>query len=242
MANGIVLGGKLKFRKTPSTSGDVITSFGTGTVLSVSDSSTSGWYKATVSGYGTGYLMKSYIAVAGDTVKVNASDVNVRNVANGSTVLYRLSSPATATVQDVSSGWVKIKPSGKNAGWISATYVDKSSSGSSSGGDTTVPGVVGNGPNSTISTYDIRNNGKSWVRDLKTTHPQIKIMQRYVNDWVNSNFSDVGHIAADGIYGDDTIYMVRYFQHYMSNPTLTEDGLVGPDTLYHIERLYGQIN
>jgi len=35
MANGIVLGGKLKFRKTASTSGTVITSIPTGTVLSV---------------------------------------------------------------------------------------------------------------------------------------------------------------------------------------------------------------
>ena len=36
MANGIVLGGKLKFRKKASTSGTVITSIPTGTVLSVS--------------------------------------------------------------------------------------------------------------------------------------------------------------------------------------------------------------
>ena len=62
--------------------------------------------------------MKSFVAVASDTVEVNATNVNVRNSANGSTVLYTLSSPATATVQDVSSDWVKIQPSGKKVGWI----------------------------------------------------------------------------------------------------------------------------
>ena len=103
MANGIVLGGKLNFRKKTSTSGTVITSIPTGTVLSVSAvSGNDSWYQTTYSTYGTGYVMKSFVAVASDTVEVNATNVNVRNSANGSTVLYTLSSPATATVQDVS--------------------------------------------------------------------------------------------------------------------------------------------
>ena len=135
MANGIVLGGKLKFRKKASTSGTVITSIPTGTVLSVSAfSGNDSWYQTTYSTYGTGYVMKSFVAVASDTVEVNATNVNVRNSANGSTVLYTLSSPATATVQDVSSDWVKIQPSGKKVGWIKADYVNKKSSGSSSSG------------------------------------------------------------------------------------------------------------
>ena len=135
MANGIVLGGKLKFRKTASTSGTVITSIPTGTVLSVSAvSGNDSWYQTTYSTYGTGYVMKSFVAGASDTVEVNATNVNVRNSANGSTVLYTLSSPTTATVQDVSSNWVKIQPSGKKVGWIKADYVNKKSSGSSSSG------------------------------------------------------------------------------------------------------------
>lgn len=135
MANGIVLGGKLKFRKKASTSGTVITSIPTGTVLSVTAvSGNDSWYQTTYSTYGTGYVMKSFVAVASDTVEVNATNVNVRNSANGSTVLYTLSSPATATVQDVSSNWVKIQPSGKKVGWIKADYVNKKSSGSSSSG------------------------------------------------------------------------------------------------------------
>ena len=58
MANGIVLGGKLKFRKKASTSGTVITSIPTGTVLSVSAvSGNDSWYQTTYSTYGTGYVM-----------------------------------------------------------------------------------------------------------------------------------------------------------------------------------------
>lgn len=144
MANGIVLGGKLKFRKTASTSGTVITSIPTGTVLSVSAvSGNDSWYQTTYSTYGTGYVMKSFVAVASDTVEVNATNVNVRNSANGSTVLYTLSSPATATVQDVSSDWVKIQPSGKKVGWIKADYVNKKSSGSSSSGGSSSSDLIG---------------------------------------------------------------------------------------------------
>ena len=79
--------------------------------------------------------MKSFVAVASDTVKVNATNVNVRNNpgTSGTTVLYRLSSPTTAAVVSVTEGWVKIQPSGKDVGWISADYVDKTSSGSGGG-------------------------------------------------------------------------------------------------------------
>ena len=136
--NGIVLGGALKFRKTPSTSGTIMTSFPTGTKLSVSTvTGNDSWYKTTVSSYGTGYVMKAYVAVKDDTVKVTGNDVNVRASASTSgTRLYALDEGATATVQDVDSNWVKIKPSGKSAGWINAQYVNKTSGGGSSGGTT----------------------------------------------------------------------------------------------------------
>lgn len=94
MANGIVLGGKLKFRKTASTSGTVITSIPTGTVLSVTAvSGNDSWYQTTYSTYGTGYVMKSFVAVASDTVEVNATNVNVRNSANGALSSTRLVRP-----------------------------------------------------------------------------------------------------------------------------------------------------
>ena len=142
--SGIVLGGKLIFRRTVG--GNSVTSIPNGTVLNVVDAPSSKdpngeWYETTYLNHGTGYVKKAFVAVAGDVVKVTGTNVNVRNAANGSSVLYTISSPATATVQAVSTDWVKIKPSNKSAGWISATYVNKNSSGSTGGGSGTESGT-----------------------------------------------------------------------------------------------------
>ena len=226
MANGIVLGGKLKFRKTASTSGTVITSIPTGTVLSVTAvSSNDSWYQTTYSTYGTGYVMKSFVAVASDTVEVNATNVNVRNSANGSTVLYTLSSPATATVQDVSSDWVKIQPSGKKVGWIKADYVNKKSSGSSSsggnssgGGSSSSSDLVGksgmvavnasglnvrSSANGSLLSYKLYNGEKVTILEVSTaggyTWYRVQDSQNRTNGWVRSDF-----IAVDNTSGGTT--------------------------------------
>ena len=225
MANGIVLGGKLKFRKKASTSGTVITSIPTGTVLSVSSvSGNDSWYQTTYSTYGTGYVMKSFVAVASDTVEVNATNVNVRNSANGSTVLYTLSSPATATVQDVSSDWVKIQPSGKKVGWIKADYVNKKSSGSSSGGNSSGSGsssssdLVGksgmvavnasglnvrSSANGSLLSYKLYNGEKVTILEVSTaggyTWYRVQDSQNRTNGWVRSDF-----IAVDNTSGGTT--------------------------------------
>lgn len=225
MANGIVLGGKLKFRKKASTSGTVITSIPTGTVLSVSAvSGNDSWYQTTYSTYGTGYVMKSFVAVASDTVEVNATNVNIRNSANGSTVLYTLSSPATATVQDVSSDWVKIQPSGKKVGWIKADYVNKKSSGSSSGGNSSGSGsssssdLVGksgmvavnasglnvrSSANGSLLSYKLYNGEKVTILEVSTaggyTWYRVQDSQNRTNGWVRSDF-----IAVDNTSGGTT--------------------------------------
>lgn len=226
MANGIVLGGKLKFRKTASTSGTVITSIPTGTVLSVTAvSGNDSWYQTTYSTYGTGYVMKSFVAVASDTVEVNATNVNVRNSANGSTVLYTLSSPATATVQDVSSNWVKIQPSGKKVGWIKADYVNKKSSGSSSsggnssgGGSSSSSDLVGksgmvavnasglnvrSSANGSLLSYKLYNGEKVTILEVSTaggyTWYRVQDSQNRTNGWVRSDF-----IAVDTSSGGTT--------------------------------------
>lgn len=226
MANGIVLGGKLKFRKRASTSGTVITSIPTGTVLSVSAvSGNDSWYQTTYSTYGTGYVMKSFVAVASDTVEVNATNVNVRNSANGSTVLYTLSSPATATVQDVSSNWVKIQPSGKKVGWIKADYVNKKSSGSSSsggnssgGGSSSSSDLVGksgmvavnasglnvrSSANGSLLSYKLYNGEKVTILEVSTaggyTWYRVQDSQNRTNGWVRSDF-----IAVDTSSGGTT--------------------------------------
>lgn len=226
MANGIVLGGKLKFRKKASTSGTVITSIPTGTVLSVTAvSGNDSWYQTTYSTYGTGYVMKSFVAVASDTVEVNATNVNVRNSANGSTVLYTLSSPATATVQDVSSNWVKIQPSGKKVGWIKADYVNKKSSGSSSsggnssgGGSSSSSDLVGksgmvavnasglnvrSSANGSLLSYKLYNGEKVTILEVSTaggyTWYRVQDSQNRTNGWVRSDF-----IAVDTSSGGTT--------------------------------------
>lgn len=131
MAIGIVLGGKLRCRKGPGTNYGYYGSFSNGTFLNVSDvSGHPDWYQTNwVDSTGThvGYVMKAYVAVIGDTVIVTGSNVNVRNspTTSGSTVLYQLSSPATAPVTYVATGWVKIHPVGESEGWISAQYVNK---------------------------------------------------------------------------------------------------------------------
>ena len=221
MANGIVLGGKLKFRKKASTSGTVITSIPTGTVLSVSAvSGNDSWYQTTYSTYGTGYVMKSFVAVASDTVEVNATNVNVRNSANGSTVLYTLSSPATATVQDVSSDWVKIQPSGKKVGWIKADYVNKKSSGSSSSGGNSSgggssPELIGksgmvvvnasglnvrSSANGSLLSYKLYNGEKVTILEVSTaggyTWYRVQDSQNRTNGLVRSDF-----IAVDNTSG-----------------------------------------
>ena len=71
MANGIVLGGSLRCRKTPASTGAVLGSFSNGTVLTVTISSDADWYQTTWNG-SVGYVMKSFVAVANDTVMPNA--------------------------------------------------------------------------------------------------------------------------------------------------------------------------
>ena len=50
MANGIVLGGSLRCRKTPASTGAVWGSFSNGTVLTVTNSSNADWYQTTWNG------------------------------------------------------------------------------------------------------------------------------------------------------------------------------------------------
>lgn len=244
MAKGIVLGGKLYCRMNPSKTSTSYGRFSTGTVISVT-SYNGGWYQTTWINGNTGYVMKDYVAVLGDTVKVTGSNVNVRNGAGGNySSLYQLSSPATATVQDLATGWVKIKPSTNTAGWMSASYLTKTSSGSSGGGSV-YPGVTGSGHNSTVTAADIRGNtGKYWKKDTSTRHPQIAVLQQRLLSYYDTHlkFSDYGPLASDGVYGEDTYQYVCLYQAY-SGHELDADGKVGYNTLTCLENdTGGQIN
>ena len=232
MASGIVLGGALRCRKNPSTSAQYYGTFSTGTVISVTSYNNS-WYQTTWTTGSTGYVMKAYVAVSGDTVQVDGTNVNVRaGAGTGYSALYQLSSPTTATVQNMSTNWVKIKPSAYNAGWMNAEFLVKSTSGGS-----VYPGVTGNGHNSTVTAADIRSNtGKYWETDTSTYHPQIKQLQVKLRNYYNSTgFTDYGYLIDDGIFGNDTYQFVCLYQFYHN---LTVDGKVGYYTLNSIESNY----
>ena len=85
MANGIVLGGSLRCRQNPSTSATIYGSFANGTVISVT-SYNSGWYQTTWTTGSTGYVMKDFVAIVGDTVQVtknNAGNETADSVKDG---------------------------------------------------------------------------------------------------------------------------------------------------------------
>ena len=127
MAIGIVLGGSLKCRREANTSSGYYGSFSTGTRLTLTEiPGNSEWWKTTWTSGSVGYVMRAYVAVAGDTVRVTGSSVNVRSGAGSSySSLYQLSTPTTATVVSVATNWVQINPANHSAGWMSATYLVK---------------------------------------------------------------------------------------------------------------------
>ena len=243
MATGIVLGGSLYCRKQPQAGADYYGRFSNGTTITVQTiSGNNDWYQTTWQG-SVGYVMKAYVAVENDTIQVTGTNVNVRNGSstNNTSVLYMLSSPATARVVTVTSNWVKIAPSGRNAGWISADYVKKYSSGNSSAGSGTISGVRGDGPNSTVSASAIRSGNGIWKKDLDTTyHPQIVQLQRKLNNYIMENWSegDLNELTLDGCFGENTRLVLLVFQRYHN---VSVDGIVGQYTLMKLEYEYGAI-
>ena len=68
-------------------------------------------------------------------------------------------------------------------------------------------------------------------------------MRYCLNSFIrNQEFEDINYLEADGVYGDNTVTVVKIFQKYMTNPTLAIDGVVGKYTLAHIENRYGTIS
>lgn len=178
MMDGIVLGGSLNCRKEPSKSSTSLGRFSTGTLLTVTNSSDTDWYQTTYND-SIGYVMKSFVAVSGDTVKVNASNVNVRDNASttGTNVLYTLSSPTPASVLSVTSNWVNIQPEGKDSGWIHAKYVNLSTSNSSSAGDSTdTPSTPDNTDDPTFTAGHFGRTTKAGVR-LRTAPDSDEFVQ-----------------------------------------------------------------
>lgn len=247
MPNGVVVGGKLYCRKSPSTGADYHGQFSSGALISVSAvSGNTDWWQTTWTNGLVGYVMKAYVVSPGDTIQVTATDVNVRpGIGTGSgNPLYMVSSPTTSSVLDVGSssdgGWIKIQPSGKAAGWIRYDFLTKTASGSGSGdtgggstGNVTIPSgnglIVGGGTTSPSSYLSQVREGTAYV---SASHNSTNT--NMVNA-VRTLLRAKGYtsIASTGSWSSDMTAAVKNFQ--TRTPYLGSDGIVGQGTLACLE-------
>lgn len=225
MTNGIVLGGALNCRESTSKDSKSLGRFSTGDVVSVSSSSDADWYQTTMNGT-VGYVMKAYVAVANDTVKVNASNVNVRDGSStsGTNVLYQLSSPTTATVLSVTQNWVQIQPSGKSSGWIHAKYVNRSAGGASSGGDSGTGSESDSGSTTSAPALATIRNGEAYLKvgHSGTAVTTLRSLLKAHNYACN----------ATGAYDEALKAVVKTYQ---TDNGITADGLAGQVTFALLE-------
>ena len=188
---------------------------------------------------------------------VNGSGVRVRDAAVSGDTLYTITNGDRVEIlakKSCSDGyyWYRIDNltnSSKPNGWIRGDFLRNSSGSSGSNDnddDSVISGVTGNGPNSTVSSNDIRNGNGVWRTDTKTSnHPGIKNMQEKLN--IYSADLGVGSCGyADGCFGDKTAYMVRWFQGVINyengySSPLTQDGIVGEQTIEKMDLLLGRI-
>ena len=226
MAYGIVVEGALNCRQSPSASAPTYGTFPNGTKLTVSDVlGAPDWLQTTWTSGVTGYVMKRYVVNAGDTIQVSATNVNVRSGAGTTNpVLYMLSSPITAPVQDVATasdgGWIKIAPTGMAAGWIRYDFVTKytSGNGGGSGGGTGWQGVK-NGA------FTLKNGGST--NDASA----VQTLQQYLKN-IGYGTQNVGNLTVDGIFGAITDAAVKKFQYECG---YSEDGIVGATVANRLE-------
>lgn len=210
------------------------------------------WHNATYSGY-SGYIQSQYLTTSnpgsggsGGTAtagKIDGSNVNVRpdpSTNNPAKKVVNTGDKVTYYDGKTYSGsgytWFRCTSSlWSGDGYIVTKYVVPD-------GGSTVPGVVGTGPNSAVTAAMIRVGNGLWKIDLKTTHPQIKILQSYLNKWtIEMRWSDINEISEDGVFGNNTDFVVKKYQQLCINPTVSIDGLVGQYTLKHLEEDYGAI-
>lgn len=150
------------------------------------------------------------------------------------TILINIPHGTAVQAQPENSTWHKVKYAGY-IGYMQSQFLSNTNPGN--GG--TLPGVIGNGPNSTISAQVIRNGNGKWISDTKTTHPQIKQMQSMLNEVVHKyGGEDVGTLDVDGIYGPNTQFMVNAFRglHIVG----LGNGVMDKAALTELERLSGK--
>lgn len=224
--NGIVLGGSLKCRKSPSTDDGYYGTFPNGTILSVTAiSGTTEWYQTTWTNGSIGYVMRSFVACNGDTVAVDGSNVNVRSgPSTDYEALYRVNTGVTATVIGMTTDWVNINPAGLSTGWIHADYVEKSANGNTSGGGTigsiTDDGSTGDATNTYSNAKCI---GSLYVYE-RNNPVDLFVLQYYGTLSGNINVNDAGSTEWFNYSNDGMVYRKKVDITYCKKPATTTMG------------------
>lgn len=142
---GIVVGGSLNRRASASQSAAALGSYADGSYITIENHNDE-WYRTTFVYNGTtttGYVKKAYVVRGNDTVKVRKNSVNVRNAADGASVLYTVNSGVSAQVSSIEKvgtyGWT-YGNFGQGMGWVRGDMFTKVSSGSSDTGGSEVSG------------------------------------------------------------------------------------------------------
>lgn len=137
----------VNLRKTASNSAKVLKVLKKGTSVTITSTSTVGWYKVKV-GTTTGYVGKTYVTVSNTSASSNVSSsssttssssstgtviaayLNFRKSAsNSSKVIKVLTYGTKVTIQGITGSWYKVKV-GSTTGYVSKAYIKKASSNS----------------------------------------------------------------------------------------------------------------
>ena len=245
------VGQTVRLRSTPdaSTTNNILDNLKHGTKVEATKYNDT-WDK--ISSPRNGYMQSSYLStkdpgssgtggtatsgiITGDRVNVrrgpNTTEKSIAQLNKGAKITYY----AGKTYSGGGYSWYRCTGTQWSGdGYIATNYVAKAS------GNTPLPGVTGDGPNSTVSAQDIRDGIGIWVQDVKTKHPQISRLQMRLNQATKS-WPDVGTLETDGVFGENTAYVVRWYQAFPSEPTLKVTGTVDRDTIEKIEAKIGSV-
>ena len=181
---GIVTGNNVNVRKTPSTSGQVLTTVNKGTRVRIWNEE-NGWYMIDNDKWiSTTYVTKESSTSASVTTTtstttttqkttevygvVTGNSVNVRKEANSSSAIVgQVSNGQRVRIWKESGNWYMID----NDKWVSATYVKKESSTTSSTSTTTTPSNIAS--STTKEVYGIVTGNNVNVRKTPSTSGQV---------------------------------------------------------------------
>ncbi|MGN0220654.1 MAG: SH3 domain-containing protein [Prevotella sp.] len=142
---GIVVGGTLNRRASASQSAAALGSYADGSYITIENHNDE-WYRTTFVYNGsttTGYVKKAYVVKWNDTVKVRKNAVNVRDAADGNSILYTVNSGVSTRISSIEKvgtyGWIQ-GDFGQGMGWVRGDMFTKVSSGSSDTGGSEVSG------------------------------------------------------------------------------------------------------